>query len=58
MQLDTLDVLDVLIAPAMTIAGIIIVRSVFVWRIFDRKKKRHDDDDSNRSARARNRPAR
>lgn len=36
--------LDVLIPSAVAVAGIIIVRAVFAWRIFDRKKKRHDDD--------------
>ena len=30
----------------VAIAGIIIVRAVFEWRILDRKKERHDEDDS------------
>ena len=58
MQLDAFNVLNVLIASAVAIAGIIIVRAVFEWRIFDRKKKRHDDDNSSWSAPASNRPAR
>ena len=36
--------LDVLIPSAVAVAGIIIVRAVFKWRIFDRKKTRDDDD--------------
>ena len=27
---------------AVALAGIVVVRSVFEWRIFHRKKKRHD----------------
>ena len=39
-----LDLINVLIPPAaVAIAGVTIVRAVFEWRIFDRKKKRHDD---------------
>ena len=40
-RVDSFDVLDVLIASAFAVAGILIVRAVFDRSVFDRKKKRH-----------------
>ena len=41
-----LDPVGLVIPFVVAVAGIIIVRAVFQWRILDRKKRRHAEDDS------------